>query len=244
MSFLFASSHLPEVPVQRPEDDEEDEQMHPPPRAGMVRAFSHLPQVVREEPGNSKRARVLGGRLLRAGSEGLRAVHTDGVAAAKASGVFDAVRQEYNRSDSPHYMDEDGNLHLHEETPRSNSHAPGAVDDAEIPAHHESSAANIHGVGWHEAEDSRPWYLPHLTHEELHLQGHDDDSRVDPGFAKAPPEKWGKPTRDAGFDAIRHEDLGPIHAYDADVRHRTFTGRLSLTEGRQHSVSLEGYKKN
>ncbi len=36
---------------------------------------------------------------------------------------------------------------------------------------------------------------------------------------------------------------GPtIHAYDENVRHRTYLGRLSLTAGRQHSVSTGGYQ--
>jgi hypothetical protein len=43
MSFLFASSHLPETRVQRPEDEEEDENMRPEPHSGMVRSFSHRP---------------------------------------------------------------------------------------------------------------------------------------------------------------------------------------------------------
>lgn len=44
MPFLFASSHLPETGVQRPEDEEEDENMRPEPHSGGVRAFSHLPE--------------------------------------------------------------------------------------------------------------------------------------------------------------------------------------------------------
>ncbi|MDB6003388.1 MAG: hypothetical protein JWR15_375, partial [Prosthecobacter sp.] len=33
-----------------------------------------------------------------------------------------------------------------------------------------------------------------------------------------------------------------IHAYDEDVWHRTHRGRPSLTLGRQHSRSTEGYQ--
>ncbi len=45
MSFIFASSHLPEV--ERPQDEEEeDDDAQPMQRSGMVRAFSHLPQPV------------------------------------------------------------------------------------------------------------------------------------------------------------------------------------------------------
>ena len=46
MSFLFASSHLPEV--KRPADEDDDVQ--PMQRSGMVRAFSHLPQPVVAAP--------------------------------------------------------------------------------------------------------------------------------------------------------------------------------------------------
>ncbi len=48
MSFLFASSHLTEV--KRPEDEEEEEDVQPMQRSGMVRAFSHLPQQVQGQP--------------------------------------------------------------------------------------------------------------------------------------------------------------------------------------------------
>ncbi|WP_395746599.1 hypothetical protein [Prosthecobacter sp.] len=48
MSFLFASSHLPQPRVQRPHDEEEeDEEMLEPARSGMVRATSHLSDPVR-----------------------------------------------------------------------------------------------------------------------------------------------------------------------------------------------------
>jgi hypothetical protein len=48
MSFLFASSHLPEV--KRPEEDEEENNLQPMRWSGSVRAFSHLPQRVRAAP--------------------------------------------------------------------------------------------------------------------------------------------------------------------------------------------------
>jgi hypothetical protein len=56
MAFIFSTSHLPETLVRRPdhlEDDEEEENdvMQPMPRAGGVRAFSHLP--VRDNPAPS-----------------------------------------------------------------------------------------------------------------------------------------------------------------------------------------------
>jgi|GEM_PF-6274080 len=55
MAFIFSTSHLPETRVRRPDhlEEEEDEEgmQQPPPRAGMVRAFSHLP--VRDNPAPS-----------------------------------------------------------------------------------------------------------------------------------------------------------------------------------------------
>jgi hypothetical protein len=48
MAFIFSTSHLPESRVRRPDhlddEEEEDDVMQPMPRAGGVRAFSHLPQ--------------------------------------------------------------------------------------------------------------------------------------------------------------------------------------------------------
>ncbi|MFC5457667.1 hypothetical protein [Prosthecobacter fluviatilis] len=46
MAFIFSTSHLPETRVRRPdhlEDEEDEDTMQPMPRAGGVRAFSHLP---------------------------------------------------------------------------------------------------------------------------------------------------------------------------------------------------------
>jgi hypothetical protein len=54
MAFIFSTSHLPETRVRRPdhlEDEEEGDLMQPMPRAGGVRAFSHLP--VRDNPAPS-----------------------------------------------------------------------------------------------------------------------------------------------------------------------------------------------
>ncbi len=49
MNFVFASSHLLED--NRPQaDEEEEEDVQPMQRSGMVRAFSHLPQPVQGEP--------------------------------------------------------------------------------------------------------------------------------------------------------------------------------------------------
>jgi len=45
MAFIFSTSHLPETRVRRPdhlEDEEDEDVMQPMPRAGGVRAFSHV----------------------------------------------------------------------------------------------------------------------------------------------------------------------------------------------------------
>lgn len=52
MSFIFASSHLPETRVQRPEDEEEDA-VQPMLHSGSVRAFSHLQQPARAQADSS-----------------------------------------------------------------------------------------------------------------------------------------------------------------------------------------------
>lgn len=45
MSFLFATSHLPETRARRPDEwEDEDEDAQPMQHSGGVRAFSHLPQ--------------------------------------------------------------------------------------------------------------------------------------------------------------------------------------------------------
>ena len=54
MAFIFSTSHLPETRLRRPAHLEEDEEKYTPqpqPRAGGVRAFSHLP--VRDNPAPS-----------------------------------------------------------------------------------------------------------------------------------------------------------------------------------------------
>jgi hypothetical protein len=55
MAFIFSTSHLPESRVRRPDhledEEEENDVMQPTPRAGGVRAYSHLP--VRDNPAPS-----------------------------------------------------------------------------------------------------------------------------------------------------------------------------------------------
>jgi len=126
MAFIFSTSHLPETRVQRPdhlEEDDDEDSLSPPPRAGMVRAFSHLP--AKEETVDpagllsQRGAQALGRQLQHTSTP-----HADGIFAAKASGVFDVVRQQFNRDDSPHYMDEDGNLRPRDETRMQDSTFP------------------------------------------------------------------------------------------------------------------------
>jgi hypothetical protein len=47
MAFIFSTSHLPDL--ERSAEEEDDDDMKPMPRAGGVRAFSHLPQPVRAQ---------------------------------------------------------------------------------------------------------------------------------------------------------------------------------------------------
>jgi len=129
MSFIFASSHLPETRVQRPEDEEEDD-VQPMLHSGGVRAFSHLPakRAAADPAGplSQRGAQALGHQFQRTEPEGPATPHEDGISAAKASGVFDVVRQQFNRDDSPHFMDEDGNLRPRDETRHQDSPSPRA----------------------------------------------------------------------------------------------------------------------
>ena len=167
MSFLFASSHLPETRARRPdhfEEDDDEDSMSPPPRAGMVRAFSHLPAkeetVNRTGPLSQRSAQTLGHPFQRTETQDTRTTQADGISAAKASGVFDAVRQQYNSSGSPHYMDEDGNLR-----PRQESSPLAGAGTPPRPAPRASA-------------DTSPWHQPPITHQDLHSQ----DSENDTGF--------------------------------------------------------------
>ena len=152
MSFLFASSHLPASRVRRPEleDEDNDENREAMPRSGGVRASSHL----RAEEGNARTTQSqMPDRLLKARPKDLRKQDTDGVAAAKASGVFDVVREQYNRSDSSHYMDEDGNLR-----PRLQSRTQAVADAPPQTA-------------THAPDDTSSWHRPPLTHQDLRSLG-------------------------------------------------------------------------
>jgi hypothetical protein len=146
-SFMRSISHLPDD--EHLEDEEQDD-AQPMLRSGSVRAFSHLP-VKRKAgdptgPLSQRGAQSIGHQLQPMEPEDTDTPHQDGIAAAKASGIFDVVRQHYNRDDSPHFMDEDGKLRPRPETRLLGSTAP------------------------HASEDTRPWYMPPITHEDLHPQ--------------------------------------------------------------------------
>ena len=189
MSFLFASSHLPETRVQRPEDEEEEDDAQPMLHSGGVRAFSHLPaKRVAAGPISQRGAQAFGSQFQRTepSAPGTRA--EDGISAAKASGVFDVVRQQYNRGDSPHFMDEDGNLRPRDEARRQDSPAPrdprsplGVAGSPARPAWGTGNAATANSSrspltkpSVH--DDTRPWHMPAITPEDLHPQHFDDDA--------------------------------------------------------------------
>ncbi len=172
MSFLFASSHLPETRVQRPEDEEEEDDVLPMLHSGGVRAFSHLPAKRQAGdpagPPSQRGAQALARQPQNTGAVSQGTPHEGGIAAAKASGVFDVVRQQYNRGDSPHFMDENGNLR-----PRQESRLPGSPSLRNPPA---ASA------------DTSSWHTPPITPEDLQRQRHDDDATGSHSAPKGRPE--------------------------------------------------------
>ncbi len=190
MSFLFASSHLPETRVQRPDElEDEEEDVQPMPRAGGVRAFSHLPakRAAADPAGplSQRGAQALGHQFQRTEPEGPATPPADGISAAKASGVFDVVRQQFNRDDSPHFMDEDGNLRPRDEarqqpppSPRDPRSALGVAGAPPRPAWstaHAADSSRSPRAASPASDDTRPWYMPPITPENLDSQHHDDD---------------------------------------------------------------------
>ena len=175
MAFIFPTSHLPETRARRPDhlEEEEDSMQQPPPRAGMVRAFSHLPakeETVNPTGSLSQRgAQAIGRPFQRTETQDTSTPHADGIAAAKASGVFDAVRQQFNRDDSPHFMDEDGNLR-----PRDQTRQQGAADAPPQPASHASA-------------NTSSWHQPPVTLKDLRSLGFDEGALGSPATLAGSP---------------------------------------------------------
>jgi len=193
MSFLFASSHLPETRVQRPDElEDEEDDVQPMLHSGGVRAFSHLPtkRMAADPAGplSQRGAQALGHPFQRTETEDAGTPPEDGISAAKASGVFDVVRQQLNRDDSPHFMDEDGNLRPRDETrqqdspsardPRSPQFGAGAPPRPAWSAAHAAAADSSRSPRTppSASDDTRPWYMPPITPEDLDPQHFDDDN--------------------------------------------------------------------
>ncbi len=159
--------------------------------SGGVRAFSHLPakRAVADPAGSlsQRGAQALGHSFQRTETQDAAKPHEDGISAAKASGVFDVVRQQFNRDDSPHFMDEDGNLRPRDEARQQDSPAPrdsrspqfgtGAPPRPAWSAGHAAGADSSRSprTSSSASDDTRPWYMPPITHEDLDSQHHDDD---------------------------------------------------------------------
>lgn len=122
---------------------------------------------------------------MNARREDLRTQATDGVTAAKASGVFDAVRQQYNNGDSPHYMDEDGNLRPRDEARQQDSPAPHAPRSPHFGAGAPSRSPRTPSAT---SDDTRPWYMPPITPEDLASQHKDDEATVSHSALNSRPE--------------------------------------------------------
>ncbi len=192
MSFLFASSHLPETRVQRPEDEEEDD-VQPMLHSGSVRAFSHLPakRVAADPTGplSQRGAQAIGHPFQRTETQDTSTPHADGISAAKASGVFDAVRQQFNRDGSPHFMDEAGNLRPRDEARQQVSPAPRDALNPQFgagapprpawgighAAAADASSSRSPRAPSPASDDTRPWHMPPITPADLDPQHFDED---------------------------------------------------------------------
>ena len=247
MSFLFATSHLPAVKRPQEEEAEEEDNAQPMQRSGGVRAISHL-----EEPGRggaavplSQRGAQLLGRLVQTEKPAeAGTAPADGVAAAKASGIFDVVRHQYNLGGNEHFMDEDGQLQPRNESrsksvPSPAAERPSWADEPEVHADHEPDGDADDGHSHHEVEDPRPWYLPPITHEDLHPQEgyHDDTTRaIFDRMARGVPRPNGNAPSFSHFpehaaDDAEHPDTGRHGDFEstapADGGHNGTTGPLS-----------------
>lgn len=168
--------------------------------SGGVRAFSHLPakRLATEPTGplSQRGAQAIGGQFQRTESQDAATPPGDGIAAAKASGVFDVVRQQFNRDDSPHFMDEDGTLRPRDEARQQDSPSPrdprsplGVAGAPPRPAWNTGNAAAANSsrsprTSSFASDATRPWYMPPITPEDLDPQHSDDDDAA--GSRSAP----------------------------------------------------------
>ena len=178
MSFLFATSHLPAF--NRPQNEEEEDNAQPMQRSGGVRAISHLEVPVRRDssvPLSQRGAQAMGRNVQIVKPTGPRTPPADGVAAAKASGVFDVVRHQYNQGGNEHFMDEHGQLQPRNESrsksvPSPAAERPSWADESEVHADHEhdpdgdaddghSPHVPVDTTSWHATESLTAGLVPH-----------------------------------------------------------------------------------
>ena len=256
MSFLFATSHLPAF--KRPQNEEEEDNAQPMQRSGGVRAISHLEEPGRGNPAGAlsqRGAQAMGRNVQGVKPTGPRTLPADGVAAAKASGIFDVVRHQYNQGGNEHFMDEDGQLQPRNESRSQTSPSPRAerpswADESEVHADHEPDGDADDDHCPHVTEDTTSWHAPgSLT---AGVVPHDHES--DPAADGSAPRVWGlrqapapailgrKPMQwhadhdpDPGFDDIHQEELGP-HTRDAGFAPSPQDMRRALRNGSDDSI--------
>ncbi len=257
MAFIFSTSHLPETRVQRPDElEDEEEDVQPMLHSGGVRAFSHLPakRVAADPAGqfSQRGAQALSHPFQRTEPEGPGTAPEDGISAAKASGVFDVVRQQFNRGDSPHFMDEDGNLRPRDESRQQDSPSPrdprGPQFGAGAPTRPAWSAGHAAAADSSRnpralssaSDDTRPWYIPPITPENLDSQHLDDaDAAGSHSAPKGRPEvqdlvyrTQGKSPPKPGFQDLLYRHQGSPEEVDdhrSDYSHNAASAREMTT---------------
>jgi hypothetical protein len=167
MSFLFATSHLHAVKHPQMDEDEEDN-AQPMQRSGGVRAISHMEEPGRWDPYpplSQRGVQAMGRYVQVVKPTGPSTPPADGVAAAKASGIFDVVRHQYNLGGNEHFMDEDGQLRPRNESRSLDSPSPAAkrpswADESEAHADHEPDGDAGDGHSPHVTEETTSWHAP------------------------------------------------------------------------------------
>ena len=123
----------------------ESTQAQPMQRSGGVRAISHLEEPVRRDssvPLSQRGVQAMGRYVQGVKPTGPSTPPADGVAAAKASGIFAVVRHQYNQGGNEHFMDENGQLQPRNESrslasPSPRAKRPSWADESEVHADHE-----------------------------------------------------------------------------------------------------------